>query len=186
MKGAVMINATGVHAALLNPDLPIVPRKGHLLITDRYPSFIHHQLIELGYLKSAHKSSADSVAFNIQPRKTDQLLIGSSRQYGVNSPEIDSSILSRMLARAAQYIPSLSGISALRVWTGVRAATPDNLPLIGRCTGYRYVFAACGHEGLGITTSLATAKLLVDQFMSRSSAIPPEPFSVQRKIPVHG
>ena len=132
MKGAVMVNAAGARAASLIPDLPIVPRKGHLLITDRYPRFVHHQLIELGYLKSAHKSVTDSVAFNVQPRKTGQLLIGSSRQYGVDSPEIDRSILSRMLARAAHYIPSLAGLSALRAWTGLRAATPDNLPLIGR------------------------------------------------------
>jgi glycine/D-amino acid oxidase-like deaminating enzyme len=186
MKGAVMVNAAGARAASLHPDLPIVPRKGHLLITERYPGFVHHQLIELGYLKSAHKSTADSVAFNIQPRKTGQLLIGSSRQYGVDSPEVDRSILSRMLARAAQYIPSLSGLSALRVWTGLRAATPDNLPLIGRCPGYRYVFAATGHEGLGITTSLATARLLIDQLMSREPAIASEPYSVQRNIAVHG
>jgi glycine/D-amino acid oxidase-like deaminating enzyme len=186
MKGAVMVNAAGARAASLNPDLPIVPRKGHLLITERYPRFISHQLIELGYLKSAHKSTADSVAFNIQPRKTGQLLIGSSRQYGIDSSEVDRSILSRMLARAARYIPSLAGLSALRVWTGLRAATPDNLPLIGRCPGYRYVFAAAGHEGLGITTSLATARLLIDQLMSRVSVIPSEPYSVQRNIAVHG
>ncbi|HXE04477.1 MAG TPA: FAD-dependent oxidoreductase [Bryobacteraceae bacterium] len=186
MKGAVMVNAAGAHAASVHPDLPIVPRKGHLLITERYPGFVRHQLIELGYLKSAHKSAADSVAFNIQPRKTGQLLIGSSRQYGVDSPEIDRSILSRMLARATQYIPTLAGLSSLRVWTGLRAATPDNLPLIGRCPGYRYVFAAAGHEGLGITTSLATARLLIDELMSRSPAISPEPYSVQRNTAVHG
>ena len=186
MKGAVMVNAAGARAASLHPDLPIVPRKGHLLITERYPGFVHHQLIELGYLKSAHKSTADSVAFNIQPRKTGQLLIGSSRQYRVDSPEVDRSILSRMLARATQYIPSLRGLSGLRVWTGLRAATPDNLPLIGRCPNYRYVFAATGHEGLGITTSLATARLLIDQLMSRAPAISSEPYSVQRNIAVHG
>jgi len=186
MKGAVMVNAAGARAASLHPDLPIVPRKGHLLITERYPAFVHHQLIELGYLKSAHKSTADSVAFNVQPRKTGQLLIGSSRQYGMDSPEVDRSILSRMLARAGQYIPSLPELSALRVWTGLRAATPDNLPLIGRCPGYRHVFAAAGHEGLGITTSLATARLLIDQLMSRAPAISSEPYSVQRNIAVHG
>jgi len=91
-----------------------------------------------------------------------------------------------MLARAAHYIPSLAGLSALRAWTGLRAATPDNLPLIGRCPGYRYVFAAAGHEGLGITTSLATARLLVDQLMSRPPAISSEPYSVQRSMALHG
>ena len=41
-------------APRLVPGLPIVPRKGHLVITDRYPGFLRHQVVELGYLKSAH------------------------------------------------------------------------------------------------------------------------------------
>ena len=71
-------------------------RKGHLLITDRYPGSVHHQLIELGYLKSAHQSE-DSEAFNIQLRQTGQLLIGSSRQFGNEECGIEQNILRQML-----------------------------------------------------------------------------------------
>ena len=77
-----LVNATGADAPFCTPGLPLKKRKGHLAITDRYPAFIHHQLVELGYLKSAHSLTADSVAFNVQPRSTGQILIGSSRQYG--------------------------------------------------------------------------------------------------------
>ncbi len=77
-----IVNASGADAGALLPDLPIRKRKGHLIITDRYPGFVRHQLVELGYLKSAHAVTADSVAFNVQPRKTGQVLIGSSRQFG--------------------------------------------------------------------------------------------------------
>ena len=76
-------------AARLTPGLAIRPRKGHLVITDRHPGFVTHQLLELGYLKSAHGSDAASVAFNVQPRATGQLLIGSSRQYDVEDPAVD-------------------------------------------------------------------------------------------------
>ena len=41
-------------AGKMVPGIAIQPRKGHLLITDRYPGFLRHQLIEFGYLKSAH------------------------------------------------------------------------------------------------------------------------------------
>ncbi|MGN6506131.1 MAG: NAD(P)/FAD-dependent oxidoreductase, partial [Tepidisphaeraceae bacterium] len=124
------VNAAGTHAVELCPHLDLKPRKGHLVITDRYPDFVRHQLIELGYRKSAHKSSGASVAFNVQPRPTGQLLIGSSRQYGDDSREIDYAILARMLERATAYMPELASLSAVRVWTGFRAATPDKLPLI--------------------------------------------------------
>jgi D-hydroxyproline dehydrogenase subunit beta len=176
ISAGYVVNSAGSWSPLLTPGTDIKKRKGHLLITDRYPDFIRHQLVELGYLKSAHSVSTDSVAFNIQPRKTGQLLIGSSRQYGVEHSAIDASILTRMLKRAVEYIPSLSRLSSIRSWTGFRAATPDKLPLIGPHPELEKLYLATGHEGLGITTSLATAKLLVDQLVGRESAIPFAPY----------
>jgi glycine/D-amino acid oxidase-like deaminating enzyme len=177
LAAARTILATGTAAAQMIPGLDVHPRKGHLLITDRYPGFVHHQLIELGYLKSAHSVQTDSVAFNVQPRKTGQLLIGSSRQYGVEHPAIEAGMLSNMLHRAIEYMPALRSLSSIRAWTGFRAATPDKLPLIGECPDLPGVYLATGHEGLGISTSLATARLLCDLFLNRESAIPREPYS---------
>ena len=179
-SGAAIVNAAGAWASALTPGLSVKKRKGHLAITDRYPGFVRHQLVELGYLKSAHSSSADSVAFNVQPRKTGQILVGSSRQYGAEHGEVDNNILARMLQRAQEYMPSLAGLSTIRVWTGFRAATPDKLPLIGPWPGDPTLFLATGHEGLGITTSLATARLLVDQITGRKSVIPVEPYLPSR------
>jgi glycine/D-amino acid oxidase-like deaminating enzyme len=151
-------------------------RKGHLVITDRDPGFVHQQIVELGYLKSAHSISKDSVAFNIQPRLSGQLLIGSSRQFDADGTEVDHEILNRMLARAAEYMPSLGKISATRVWTGHRAATPDKLPLIGPSIAHERIWLATGHEGLGITTSLGTGRLLADLLLGRKPEIPAEPY----------
>jgi glycine/D-amino acid oxidase-like deaminating enzyme len=172
ISAGVIVNAAGSWSPALTSGIAVKKRKGHLLITDRYPQFVRHQLIELGYLKSAHSVTSDSVAFNIQPRKTGQMLIGSSRQYGVESSEIDAPIMKRMLDRAMEYMPTLNQLSAIRTWTGFRAATPDKLPLIGPQPGHDRLYLATGHEGLGITTSLGTAKLLVDQIAGRPSAIP--------------
>jgi glycine/D-amino acid oxidase-like deaminating enzyme len=134
----------------------------------------------LGYLKSAHGVSKDSVAFNIQPRKNGQMLIGSSRQYDAEDAVVDQPILDRMLRRALEYIPALGNLASIRVWTGHRAATPDKLPLIGRSLGGNNLWLATGHEGLGITTSLGTARLLADLVLGRESAIPVAPYSPAR------
>jgi glycine/D-amino acid oxidase-like deaminating enzyme len=185
IEAGVIVNAAGTAAAELSPQLKIVRRKGHLAITERYPNFVRHQLIELGYLKSAHGSDADSVAFNVQPRSTGQILLGSSRQFGVDSSEIDFDILTRMTDRAFEYMPELRSLSTVRVWTGFRPATPDNLPYIGRIDGSENIYAACGHEGLGITTSLGTADLLTSLILGRKPAIPMEPYSPSRTIKEH-
>jgi glycine/D-amino acid oxidase-like deaminating enzyme len=176
MSAGVIVNSAGSWSPALTPGLDVKRRKGHLVITDRYPNFLKHQLVELGYLKSAHSLTADSVAFNIQPRKTGQLLIGSSRQFGVDDSGVDASVLTRMLARAIEYLPGLRKLSSLRVWTGFRAATPDKLPLIGPHVEHERLYLATGHEGLGITTSLGTAKLLLSQIVNREPAIPVAPY----------
>jgi D-hydroxyproline dehydrogenase subunit beta len=182
LSAGAVINAAGSWSPELTRGLSVKKRKGHLVITDRYPNFLRHQLVELGYLKSAHAVTSDSVAFNIQPRMTGQLLIGSSRQFDVDDSRVDAGIVTRMLARAMDYLPGLGKLSALRTWTGFRAATPDKLPLIGPDSAQgRYL--ATGHEGLGITTSLGTAKLVVDQILNRSPAIPIQPYLPSRMAP---
>jgi D-hydroxyproline dehydrogenase subunit beta len=184
LRAGLTVLATGA-AANLTPGIEVRPRKGHLAITDRYPGFVRHQLIELGYLKNAHSTTADSVAFNVQPRMTGQLLIGSSRQFGVEDGSIERPMLARMLARAIEYMPGICDLSTIRTWTGFRAATPDNLPLIGACPGYRRVYLATGHEGLGISTSLATARLLADEILGRVSAIPRAAYEPSRSFAAH-
>ncbi|HET7749002.1 MAG TPA: FAD-dependent oxidoreductase [Terriglobales bacterium] len=184
LSAGTVINAAGTWAPELTPGLEMRPRKGHLIITDRYPGFVRHQLVELGYLKSAHVLTAESFAFNVQPRVTGQLLIGSSRQFGVEGKGIDNHIVAGMLARACVYLPELAKMSAIRCWTGFRAATADKLPVIGKCPGREHLYLATGHEGLGITTSLATGRLLLDQLLQRTPAIPVEPYSPSRDMEV--
>jgi D-hydroxyproline dehydrogenase subunit beta len=176
LTSGFIVNAAGSWSAELTPGIDVKKRKGHLVITDRYPAFLRHQLVELGYLKSAHSVASDSVAFNVQPRRTGQILIGSSRQFGAEHKEVDQPMIVRMLQRAQEYMPSLGQLSAIRIWTGFRAATPDKLPLIGPWPGDESVFLATGHEGLGITSSLATARILVDQITGANPEIPIEPY----------
>lgn len=182
LSATSVVNAAGTWAPGLSPGIEIRKRKGHLAITDRYPGHIRHQLVELGYLKSAHSFAAESVAFNVQPRMTGQLLIGSSRQFGSETNEVDGQILRRMLHRAFEYLPNLSHMSAIRTWTGFRAATLDKLPLIGKSPTQENAYLATGHEGLGITTSLGTARLLVDQLLNRRSEIPVDPYLPTRHM----
>jgi len=177
LSASMTVNATGTWAPSLTPGCEVRKRKGHLAITDRYPGFLRHQLVELGYLKSAHAGGgADSVAFNAQPRPNGQVLLGSSRQYGAETTEVEPAVLDRMIARALLYMPGLARLTATRCWAGFRAATPDKLPLVGPAPGVEGLLLATGHEGLGVTTSLATARLLADSVLGRTSAIPFEPY----------
>ncbi|HEY9426141.1 MAG TPA: FAD-dependent oxidoreductase [Gemmatimonadaceae bacterium] len=183
VSAGAVVNAAGIDAPRLTPGLQIIPRKGQLLITDRYPGLCSCQIVELGYLHSAHTLGGASVAFNVQPRATGQLLIGSSRELVGRDPEVNRELMGSMLRRAIEFMPVLAHCNATRSWTGFRPATPDALPLIGPWEGAEGVWIAAGHEGLGITMAPGTGALIADGIMGRAPAIDPAPFVPARAMP---
>ena len=182
LEADIVVNAAGVHAPRLTPELLIEPRKGHLVITDRYPGFCRRQLMELGYLASAHTLTPESVAFNVQPRATGQLLIGSSRELVGWDSSINPQVLGKMLHRAFELMPRLEELSCLRTWTGFRPSTPDKLPYIGRWPAVDGLWIAAGHEGLGIMTATGTGLLLADLISGGEPHIEPAPFDPARLL----
>ena len=126
--------------------------------------------------------NAASVAFNAQPRATHEVIVGSSRELVGWDESLDRDVLARMLARAAEYMPALAAMLMVRAWTGMRPATLDKLPLIGAWEPTPGLWIAAGHEGLGITTALATARLLADLVAGRTPPIDAAPFSPMRVL----
>lgn len=180
----LVLVAAGVDTPRIVAETALVVRhkKGHLAITARAPGFVRHQLIELGYLKSAHGADPTSVAFNVQPRATGQVLLGSSRQMDVEDPAVEPEILARMTRRAFEYMPGLADLPVVRTWAGFRPATDDNLPVIGPLPESPGLWVATGHEGVGITTSLGTARLVAELADGRSPSIDPRPFAFDRLL----
>lgn len=175
-----LLLATGLQANQLVPGLPIRAKKGHLLITDRYPGTVHHQLVELGYVTSAHHSEGPSVAFNVQPRPTGQLLIGSSRQFDSEDRTVEPDMLARMLQRTLAYLPGAAELNAIRSWTGLRPATPDSLPILDRHPHNPHLWLAVGHEGLGVTTATGTAAIMAALMTNRASPLDTAPYALAR------
>lgn len=187
LSAEAVVLANGIQATELCPELPIEPKKGHLLITDRYPATVTHTLVELGYVTSAHNAKGPSTACNIQPRPTGQLFIGASRQFGTTDPQVEGWMLAKMLKRAAQYMPGLARLNGIRAWTGFRAASPDGLPLVGQHPQRQGLWLAVGHEGLGVTTAPGTADLLVAQLFNETPPLAAHPYLPQRFLgePAH-
>jgi glycine/D-amino acid oxidase-like deaminating enzyme len=182
LRADVIVNAAGAAAASLTPQLPVIPRKGHLVITERYPGFCRHQVAELGYLASAHVMTSESVACNVQPRSTGQVMVGSSRELVGWDASVNRRVLGRMIERACAFLPALADLTTVRTWTGFRPATPDKLPLIGRWPDVPGLWIAAGHEGLGITASLGTAAVLADLVAGREPAIDAAPYAPDRSV----
>lgn len=178
----VVLAAGLASARLLGPpfEAAVTPRRGHLVITDRHAPTIRHQLVELGYHDSVAARGRSSVAFNLQPRRTGQLLLGSSRQDDCEDRGVDLGVLARMVARGERFVPALGAVQAVRAWVGLRPATADGLPVIGPLPDQPALVLAFGHEGLGITTALATAELVAAELLGSRPAIDPRPYLPRR------
>jgi len=173
LRAGTIVIACGLEANRLLDENWLRPKKGQLAITDRYGPLLNHQLVELGYGASAH-AGGTSVAFNVQPRPTGQLLIGSSRQFDNTDRALDLPLLAQMLARASHFLPSLENLNIIRCWSGFRAASVDGNPLIGPHPTRPGLWLALGHEGLGVTTAPATAELLSAMILNERPAVSPE------------
>ena len=114
------------------------------------------------------------MAFNLQPRPTGQLLIGSSRQFDNRERELDLPLLAQMLDRARHFVPALATLNIIRCWSGLRAASQDGNPLIGPHPTRRGLWLALGHEGLGVTTAPASAELLAAQILDERCPLAPD------------
>ena len=189
VRAGHVLLAAGCDSVRLWPGespLALRPRKGQLAITDRYPGYIRHALVELGYIDAAHGDADEAVAFNAQPRASGQVLLGSTRSYRDTSAAVDPALLARMVRRAQRFLPGIAALQMLRCWAGFRPATPDGRPLIGRipASGRGNQWIATGHEGLGLTTATGTASVWLDLLLGRTPAIDPAPYAPERFVEV--
>ncbi len=68
----------------------------------------------------------------------------------------------------------------LEVWRGLRPCAPDGMPLIGRARRRGDVWLATGHQMIGLTSALATARLLGELMEGKPPSFDPEPFRADR------
>ena len=180
IKARAVVIAGGYLSKRLVPGAPLRPRKGHIVVAEVPHAYCFHQLIEIDYLRLAHASEQESVAFNVQPRPNGRVWVGSSRQYEFSGDEVEPEVVERMMDRAAEFMPSIRTLKVLSTRAGFRPATRDALPLIGPVPSMPGVYIATGHEGVGITASMGTARLITDQIVGRASEIDATPFLPSR------
>ena len=65
-------------------------------------------------------------------------------------------------------------------WMGVRPATPDMLPIIGKLPGQEGVWCAFGHASQGLTLGPTTGRLLADMITGAAPFLDPEPYRPNR------
>jgi glycine/D-amino acid oxidase-like deaminating enzyme len=150
-------------AKLVGLDLPVKPRKGHILVTARTPGFVKHPLLEGAYVTTVQSATDDvQVAFVAEMTKTGTMLLGSSRQFVGDDRSVSIDIMQAIANRASRFLPRLANIQVIRSYAGLRPWSPDHLPIIGPVQSVPGFYLATGHEGAGIGLAPVTGKLIAD------------------------
>ncbi|MDR3440971.1 FAD-dependent oxidoreductase [Telmatospirillum sp.] len=163
---------------LLGLPVPIKPRRGDLVVTERLARpLIHRFCASARYLvakgnPAAAEASADPLerlghGFVIESTPERQQIIGSTRIFRGDDTSSDIDIAAMIVREAVARVPALAGVPILRSFSGLRPFVPDRRPIIGRSRIVPNLLVATGHEGDGVTLAPITARLIGDLAQGR-------------------
>jgi glycine/D-amino acid oxidase-like deaminating enzyme len=180
-----VINAAGTWAGnvarLAGVELPILPRRGFLMVTEPLPPTVHHKVYAGEYVANV-LSSDEGLRTSPVVEGTDSgtILIGSSRERVGFDQRVSLPVLATMAAKAVALFPMLSEAKVMRSYLGFRPYCPDHLPVIGPDPRAPGLWQASGHEGAGIGLSTGTAKLLTQALTGQPVDLDLTPFAPER------
>jgi glycine/D-amino acid oxidase-like deaminating enzyme len=182
--GAV-VNATGAWAsetaALAGVHVPILPRRGFILVTEPLGGVIRHKVYDAAYVADV-ASSAEGLQTSavVEGTKSGTVLIGASRERVGFDREISTPVLARLARQATRLFPMLERVRVLRAYRGFRPYCPDHLPVIGPDPRAPGLLHACGHEGAGIGLAPATGWLIARCATGDAAGLTLAPFAPER------
>ncbi|PEN44975.1 glycine oxidase [Bacillus wiedmannii] len=187
-----VVNAAGVWAPkigqMLDVNIPIEPRKGHIIVASRQQHVGCRKVMEFGYLisKFGGKRKVDAltekygVALVFEPTESQNFLIGSSREFVGFHTKINNEVIKCIANRAIRFYPKMADMMVIRSYAGLRPWTEDHLPIISRVEHIPNYFIAAGHEGDGISLAAVTGKVIEELLNEKETIIPIEPLRLSR------
>ncbi|MCX4584713.1 FAD-binding oxidoreductase [Streptomyces sp. NBC_01481] len=160
-----VVNAAGTWggelARLAGVELPVLPRRGFVLVTEPLPRVVRHKVYSADYVADvASGSAALQTSAVVEGTPAGPVLIGASRERVGFDTTLSTEVVRRLAAQATALFPVLAGVRAMRTYAGFRPYLPDHLPAIGHDPRVPGLLHACGHEGAGIGLAPATGLLI--------------------------
>lgn len=180
-----VVNAAGTWgaevAALAGVRLPVLPRRGFVLVTEPLPRRVRHKVYAADYVADV---ASDSAALQTSPvvegTAAGPLLIGASRERVGFDRSFSLPVVRALAAGATRLFPFLAHVRAMRAYLGFRPYLPDHLPAVGPDPRVPGLFHACGHEGAGIGLATGTGHLIAQTLTGRRPDLDPTPFRPDR------
>lgn len=186
-----VVNAAGTWGgrvgAALGAEVPVLPRRGFILVTEPMPPVVHHKVYSADYVANVAASTEGlETSTVVESTRGGTILIGASRERVGFDRSMDARTVSHLAGEAVRLFPVLRHAQLMRVYRGFRPYCPDHLPVLGPDPRVPDVLHACGHEGAGIGLAPATGELIAAHLTGadpRSTlGVDPTPFLPDRLL----
>ena len=162
IKTNVVINAAGTDARrianMVRMDIPIMPARGQILITEALPHILKYQIsVSSASEKTEYQGPYPSY---IQPTLGGNLLVGATKEYGVDETKVTLATICQITRWFAKVFPAILEFNIIRSWAGIRPMSPDESPLIGKSREIQGFFIAAGHSAVGINLASGTGEMI--------------------------
>lgn len=185
LDAPAVVNAAGTWggelAALAGVHLPVLPRRGFVLVTEPLPRIVRHKVYAADYVANVASGSAGlETSAVVEGTPGGPVLIGASRERVGFDRTLSREVLRRLAAQAAELFPVLADVAVMRAYRGFRPYLPDHLPAVGADPRVPGLYHACGHEGAGIGLAPATGLLIAEQLTGKQPESDLTPFRADR------
>jgi D-amino-acid dehydrogenase len=148
------VMAMGSYSALIlrraGVSVPIYPAKGYSITVST-----------AGYTGAPTVSITDDGAKLVFSRLGDRLRAAGTAELNSYNTDINKIRCEAIVKRTFALFPQAGDRSRVEFWTGLRPATPSNVPFVGR-TRYSNLFLNTGHGTLGWTMSCGSGHAIAD------------------------
>lgn len=179
-SGVVKAEKTVLAAGVWTPELgksagvniPIVPRKGQILVSEKIPPLIKGNVLSGSYIACKHnpklaeelgeKERKLGLGLSLGQTRSGNLLIGGTREFVGYDRSTCPEAIRAVAANAVRLFPALKNVRIIRSFAGLRPYTPDGLPLLGQVSERPGMYVAAGHEGDGVALGPVTGNIMAE------------------------
>lgn len=191
----IVVNCAGVWAPrigkMFGVDIPIKPRQGQLLVTEKTFTPYWRKIQEFGYMmaKSQNRNYRRNIdpkleklgiAFVFEPTLSNNFLIGSSRAFVGFDTDVSVEVMQGLAERAIRFFPVMKDINVIRAYAGLRPYVEDHIPIISKVDEVPGFYIAAGHEGDGIGLAPLTGKIISQMITGEETILPIDTLSINR------
>lgn len=156
----------------MNESVPLTPKALMLMVTERLPHFVDPVM------------GAASRKLSFKQMQNGTLIIGGALvaklDFKQQKTELDWQQLAKSAGTVVDFFPQLSDVRIVRVWAGIEAYMPDNIPVISASQTVKNAYHAFGFSAHGFQLSPVIGRIMSQLILDGKSELPIEPFSINR------